>query len=55
MIQMIDENLNKSVWLGMASGFIKPNKSIEERELKQLLSIFDEYKLVAYGYMPSKK
>lgn len=56
MIQMIDENLNKSVWLGMASGFIKPNKSIEERQLKAITrSIFDEYKLVAYGYMPKQE
>lgn len=56
MIQMIDENLNKSVWLGMASGFIRPNKSIEERQLKAITrSIFDEYKLVAYGYLPKQE
>ncbi|WP_159102710.1 DUF4136 domain-containing protein [Flectobacillus major] len=53
MIQMIDENLNKSIWLGMASGFLKPKTTLEERQIKALTrSILDEYKTVAYGYLP---
>ncbi len=52
MIQMIDENLNKPVWLGTASGFLSREVALEERMAKAITrSIFDEYRGVAYGYL----
>ncbi|MCY7352042.1 MAG: DUF4136 domain-containing protein [Cytophagaceae bacterium] len=52
LIQMVDENLNRSVWLGYASGLMASNEPLEDRELKAATrQILDEYKEMAPGYV----
>ncbi|MBC7892296.1 MAG: DUF4136 domain-containing protein [Sphingobacteriaceae bacterium] len=53
VIQMVDENLNRSVWLGYASGLLaRGSTGLEDRELKAYTrQILDEYKLMAPGYV----
>lgn len=52
LIQMVDENLNRSVWMGYASGLVASSEILEDRELKAATrQILDEYKEMAPGYV----
>ncbi len=53
VIQMVDENLNRSVWLGYASGLMARNDvALEDRQLKAVTrQILDEYREMAPGYV----
>lgn len=53
VIQMVDETLNRSVWLGYASGLMaQPDATPEERHLKVATrQILDEYRETAPRYV----
>lgn len=53
VIQMVDETLNRSVWLGYASGLVARNDAApEERHLKAAArQILDEYRETAPRYV----
>lgn len=53
VIQMVDENLNRSVWLGYATGLLPgQHVALEDRQLKAVTrQILDEYREMAPGYV----
>lgn len=52
IISMIDKNSNKVFWIGYASKIMKFNKSLANRDLKNITrAIFDNYSVTANSYL----
>ncbi len=52
IISMIDKNSNKVFWTGYASKILKFNKSLANRDLKNITrAIFDNYRVTANSYL----
>ena len=52
IITMIDKNSNKVFWMGYASKILKSNKSLANRDLKNITrAIFDNYRVTANNYL----
>lgn len=55
LIHLVDETLNRSVWMGYASGLFEKESTLSERELRTATRrIMDQYPALAYGYAPVK-
>lgn len=55
LIHIVDENLNRSVWMGYASGLFQKTRELDERGLRfATRRILDEYPALAYGYVPAR-
>lgn len=51
LMQMVDGNLNRSVWMGYASGLLARSAEVDHTKLRVATrQIFDGYPLLAYGY-----
>ncbi|SDM01092.1 DUF4136 domain-containing protein [Siphonobacter aquaeclarae] len=55
LIHIVDETLNRSVWMGYASGLFQKTRELDERGLRfATRRILDEYPALAYGYVPAR-
>lgn len=52
LMQMVDGNLNRSVWIGYASGLLARSEEVDNTKLQVATrQIFDGYPALAYGYV----
>ncbi|MDQ1088039.1 MULTISPECIES: DUF4136 domain-containing protein [unclassified Siphonobacter] len=55
LIHLVDETLNRSVWMGYASGLFEKTQAIPESQVRSATRrIMDQYPALAYGYVPMK-
>ena len=52
LMQMVDGNLNRAVWMGYASGLMARSQEVNDTKLQVATrQIFDGYPVLAYGYV----
>lgn len=55
LIHLVDEALNRSVWMGYASGLFEKTEALPESQVRSATRrIMDQYPATAYGYLPMK-
>ncbi len=55
LVHLVDETLNRSVWMGYASGLFEKTEALPESQVRSATRrIMDQYPATAYGYLPMK-
>jgi hypothetical protein len=50
-MQMVDGNLNRSVWMGYVSGLMARSPQVDGTQLRVATrQLFDNYPVLAYGF-----